>query len=235
MLRAENISHAYFENTPWSKKVLSNVTLEVKKGELTVLVGSNGSGKTTLGKIVAGLMRPTSGKVIVGSVDLYSKAAGNGSVPIRLGFVHQKPELHFFGDTVLEELTWEKIDKKEYNQSLSLDDLNKICLHLKLDLEKIRNRSPFLLSSSEQRKVALAAFFFHDPDVLILDEPLAGLSREDSKRVVSLILNQREKGRGILIISHELSILVDVADRVIKLDNKRITELVPGRELPPED
>ncbi len=224
MVKGINIGHMYFQGTRLDKRVLKSVSIEIERSELVVLVGQNGAGKTTLARILAGLLKPTEGKVYHGGREMYQKATQKEASFLKVGFVHQKPEQHFFSDTVLDELTWKANGthgSSRFDDSWSV----KVCSILGLDPHKIGSRSPFSLSSSERRKVALAGFFIHLPDILILDEPLAYLSEEDSKRVGDLIIESLGAGTGMLIVSHEPSFLFDIADRVVLLKDCKITPL----------
>ncbi len=230
MLLGLDISHTYFKGTPWRKNAIRNVSLGVDSSELLVIYGKNGSGKTTLAKILSGLLKPTRGEVLMCGRNIYEETKRCSGPSLRVGYVHQKPEQHFFRNTVMDELTWGiRQGTAEYRKPYGYS-LSETCTFLGLDLESIAGRSPFALSSSEQRKVALAGFFAKMPDILIFDEPFAYLSREDTKRVIGLIDNAREEGVAFVVVSHNMPDISRVANKVLILDRGKAVYYGP-----PED
>lgn len=219
---AQDVYHTYFEGTYLGREVLRGVSLEIRKSELVVLVGANGAGKTTLGRILAGLLQPSRGRVYHSNCLLCEKSSKKQPSGLTVGFVHQKPEQHFFSNTVHDELMW-RSDKSSSSYGIDPSWFERVCTILGVNPEKIGNRSPFLLSSSEQRRVALAGFFIHLPDILILDEPLAYLSKDDSGKVTDMVMESLSAGTGVLVLSHRLTPWENIAEKAVLLKEGRIT------------
>jgi energy-coupling factor transport system ATP-binding protein len=218
MLEAVDISHTFYAGTPFNRQVLSGVQFELAPGEVFLLTGPSGSGKTTLARILAGLVKPTQGKVRFNRVDLNTVDARSLPVKDRIVLASQYPERQFFANTVWDELSWGLrvglgLARAEIANRLSL-----IAEDLSFPLEELAKRSPKSLSSGQQRKAALASLLVLEPRVLILDEPIAGLNAKEGQRLISLLHKWRRHDRTMLIIAHELELFLDWVERVAVMD-----------------
>ncbi|MFP4460868.1 MAG: energy-coupling factor ABC transporter ATP-binding protein [Thermotogota bacterium] len=203
----------YFKKTPMETKAVSDVSLKLNKAELTALMGRTGSGKTTLANLAAGLLEPTDGAVMVDSLHT-GKKRNSLSISQKVGLVFQYPEAQFFCPTVAEEIEFAlknfAIDNP--NRQLTLQALSKVGL-----TESYMNRNPFRLSGGEQRLVAIASNIVWDPDYLFFDEPTAGLDARSRRHVLSVIKKLEETGKGVYIITHDISLVKKEAKRLIVL------------------
>jgi energy-coupling factor transport system ATP-binding protein len=218
MLEAIDISHVFYAGTPFNRQVLSGIQFGLASGEVVLLTGPSGSGKTTLARILAGLVKPTQGRIRFNGVDLNDIDGRPLPVKDRIVLASQYPERQFFANTVWDELSWGLrvglgLARAEIANRLSL-----IAQDLAFPLEKLAKRSPRSLSSGQQRKAALASLLALEPQVLILDEPLAGLNAKEGQRLVSLLHNWRNHSRAMLIIAHELDLFLPWVDKVAVMD-----------------
>jgi len=218
MLEAVDISQTFYAGTPFNRQVLSGVQFKLAPGEVVLLTGPSGSGKTTLARILAGLVKPTQGTVKFNGVNLNAIDGRPLAVKDRVVLASQYPERQFFANTVWDELSWGLrvglgLAKAEIANRLSL-----IAEALAFPLEELAKRSPRSLSSGQQRKAALASLLALEPQVLILDEPLAGLNAKEGQRLISLLHNWTNHSRAMLIIAHELELFLDWVEKVAVMD-----------------
>ena len=214
MLEAINISHTFSDSTPFSRQVLNGLELKLAPGEVVLLTGPSGSGKTTLARILAGLVRPEQGTVRINGEDLYNSDGRRVATTDRVVLAFQYPERQFFANTVWDELSWGLrvgfgMEGAEISRRLS-----KISEDIAFPLAQFADRSPRSLSSGQQRKAALVSLLALEPQVLILDEPLAGLNARERRRVVSLLHQWNRGNRTMLVIAHELELFLGWVGRV---------------------
>ena len=218
MLEAVDISHTFYAGTPFNRQVLSGVQFSLAPGEVLLLTGPSGSGKTTLARILAGLVKPTQGTMRFNGVDLNAIRGRPWPVSDRVVLASQYPERQFFAKTVWDELSWGLrvglgLARAEIAHRLSL-----VAEDLGFPLEELAKRSPRSLSSGQQRKAALASLLALEPQVLILDEPLAGLNAKEGQRLISRLRNGHSQNRTMLIIAHELELFFDWVEKVAVMD-----------------
>jgi energy-coupling factor transport system ATP-binding protein len=221
MLEAINIGHTFSESTPFRRRVLNGVGLKLAPGELVLLTGPSGSGKTTLARILAGLLRPQQGTVRFNGEDLYSSNGKRFATTDRVVLASQYPERQFFANTVWDELSWGLRVGFGMERSEVSRRLRKISEDIAFPLAQLADRPPRSLSSGQQRKAALVSLLALEPQVLILDEPLAGLNARERRRVVSLLHQWNRGNRTVLVIAHELELFLGWVGSVVVMDAGR--------------
>lgn len=231
MLEAVEISHTFHPGTPFHRRALGGVNLNLAPGECILLTGPSGSGKTTLARILSGLVEPEAGAVRLGGIDLYGNESVATRPSARVALACQYPERQFFADTVREELSWGLRKNPGAKVSEVPQSLIDISEDFAFPLIEFANRSPRSLSSGQQRKAALITLLALKPDVLILDEPMAGLNRRERHRLTRLLRSWPGHQRAMLIISHELELFLDWVTKVAVLDAGRVVFLGSPNEL----
>jgi energy-coupling factor transport system ATP-binding protein len=212
-LQAVNITHVY----PGSVKALENVNLAIGTGELVAFLGPNGSGKTTLAKILAGLLDPTEGKVLIDGKDL--RSFNRLELASKVGYVYQNPQHQLFCQSVYEEVAFGlrlrglPINEIEEKVEVALETFR---------LGHLRDEHPFFLSKGEKRRLALASVYALDPDILIVDEPTTGQDRVFSEQLFQLLRELSYKNKSVIVITHSVELAAKYADRLIILRRGRI-------------
>ena len=221
LLELKNLSFVYGQGTPFEKKAVSDVSLSVNKGEFIGIIGHTGSGKSTLVQMLNGLIKPTEGQVILMGEDIWKKPKEIRKVRFRVGMVFQYPEYQLFEETVRKDIAF-----GPSNKGLKGEELDKAVERaaaftgLKSDL---LDSSPFELSGGEKRRAAIAGVIAMDPEILILDEPTAGLDPMGREILLSQIVNyHKERGNTVLLVSHSMEDIARVADRIIVMNQSRL-------------
>ena len=209
LLTVENLSYTYMPGTPFEVKALKNINLEIPRGEYLAIIGQTGSGKSTLVQHLNGLLKPTKGRVLLEGEDIYQRKSGLKDLRQRVGLLFQYPEQQLFEETVFADVAFgpknmgldEAEIKRRVEKALTL-------VGLPLD---VAQRSPFSLSGGQMRRVAMAGVLAMQPDVLILDEPAAGLDPRGKTEIFDQIdrLHQ-EENLTVVLVSHSME---DVAVR----------------------
>ncbi len=218
MIELKNISYSYSDNGSTASAALKNVSLKINKGEFIGVAGHTGSGKTTMAQILAGLVNPTEGSIVINGEEFSDYKAAARALRKIVGIVFQYPEHQLFEETVYKDIAF-----GPKNQGLSEEEIDEAVrksaqlVHLK---EENFDKSPFELSGGQKRRVAIAGVIATKPSVLILDEPAAGLDpvgREKLLRELHRI--RRENGTTIILISHSMEDLAQNAQRIILLND----------------
>ena len=221
LLDAKKVSFTYGSNTPYQAQALHAVDLQLKKGSFHALIGPTGSGKSTLVQTLGGLQKPERGHVFLEGEDIYGQSFPKKKLRSRLGLVFQYPEYQLFETTVLRDVTFgpgnlgyseeEAKEKAVYGLRLAGVD------------ERFWEQSPFELSGGEKRRVAIAGVLAMDPEILIMDEPTAGLDPAGRKSLFQLLtsLNQ-EQGITILLVSHNMDDVAECADQITVLQKGEV-------------
>ena len=218
----EHLNYVYMAGGPYETKALSDVNLTIRDGEFIGLIGHTGSGKSTLVQHLNGLIMPTSGRVLVDGMDLADKATDRRAVRQRVGLVFQYPENQLFEETVEKDIAFGP-------KNLGLDD-NEIARRVKdamrrvaLDYDKLHDRSVFELSGGQMRRVAIAGVLAMEPQVLVLDEPCAGLDPRGREEILGLIKKLHEEaGTTIVMVSHSMDDVASLAERVIVMNHGEV-------------
>ncbi|MBQ4264790.1 MAG: energy-coupling factor transporter ATPase [Clostridia bacterium] len=218
----EHLNYVYMAGGPYETKALNDVNLTIRDGEFIGLIGHTGSGKSTLVQHLNGLIMPTSGRVLVDGMDLADKATDRRAVRQRVGLVFQYPENQLFEETVEKDIAFGP-------KNLGLDE-NEIARRVKdamrrvaLDYDKLHERSVFELSGGQMRRVAIAGVLAMEPQVLVLDEPCAGLDPRGREEILGLIKKlHEESGTTIVMVSHSMDDVASLAERVIVMNHGEI-------------
>lgn len=218
----DNISYVYGAHTPYEKKALDGVTLEIHEGEFLGIIGHTGSGKSTLVQHLNGLLHPPSGKVTVNDVDLADKTEEARNMRHTVGMVFQYPEHQLFEETIAKDIAF-----GPHNLGLSEEEVDErvreAMKFVGLDYDTYAERSPFHLSGGQMRRVAIAGVVALNPSYLILDEPSAGLDPFGREEIFDEIIRlHKEKGITVALVSHNMEDISRMATRLIVLDGGHV-------------
>lgn len=218
----DNISYVYGAHTPYEKKALDGVTLEIHEGEFLGIIGHTGSGKSTLVQHLNGLLHPASGKVTVNDVDLADKTEEARNMRHTVGMVFQYPEHQLFEETIAKDIAF-----GPRNLGLSEEEVDErvreAMKFVGLDYDTYAERSPFHLSGGQMRRVAIAGVVALNPSYLILDEPSAGLDPFGREEIFDEIIRlHKEKGITVALVSHNMEDISRMATRLIVLDGGHV-------------
>lgn len=204
-----------------SKPFIDNLNLKINDGEMVGIIGNTGCGKSTFVRLIAGLIKSDSGKIIIDGDDITDKKFNKKILRRKLGIVFQFPEMQLFEQTIEKDIFF---GLKQYK--LTYDEKYKRAKEalelLGLDFEKIKDKSPLALSGGEKRKVAVAGILVCKPKYLIFDEPIAGLDCNSRDNFMKLLLALKQNGTTIIIISHNTDYLAEYADRILVMDGGKI-------------
>lgn len=207
------LNYKYDKYNKAAKQTLSDLSFDIEKGSFVAIIGRTGSGKSTLISHLNGLLKADSGDILYNGESIYAKAFSLHDLRFKCGIVFQYPEYQLFSETVLEDISFGAIKK-----GLSKEEAEKKSMEVMdlLGIKDLKDESPFILSGGEKRKVAFAGVLVMDPEVLILDEPEAGLDPISKKEFFELLIKlNKEKGVTIIFITHNLDDVCEYADRVL--------------------
>ena len=221
VIETKNLTYTYGAGTPFSKTAIEDVNIAIKKGEFIGLIGHTGSGKSTLIQQLNGLLRPTSGTVLLNGKDIWEKKKEIRKVSFQVGMVFQYPEYQLFEDTVIKDIGF-----GPRNMGLSQDEVNQRVMQavdfVGLD-HALLEKSPFDLSGGEKRRAAIAGVIAMDPDVLVLDEPTAGLDPQGRDHLLSQIkAYHKQRQNTVILVSHSMEDIARVADRVLVMNESKV-------------
>jgi energy-coupling factor transport system ATP-binding protein len=221
-IKVNDLVHVYGEGTPYETLALDCVSIEIADGEFIGLVGHTGSGKSTLVQHLNGLLKPKSGRIFVGDTEISAKGAKLTDIRRKIGLLFQYPEYQLFEETVYRDIAFGPTNLGLSKEEVDLRVRESMVL-VDLDFEEFAQRSPFELSGGQKRKAVIAGVIAMRPEVLILDEPTAGLDPKSQKDVLSMLGRIKEDRRVIVIlISHNMDDIARMADRVIVLEKGRV-------------
>lgn len=220
-IELKGLTYKYSVGTPFESVAVDNVSLQIEKGEFCGIIGHTGSGKSTLIQHLNGLLKPTGGEVIIDGQNIWDKGVDIRSIRFKVGLVFQYSEHQLFEETVYKDIAYgpknmgcseEEIDRRvrEAADNMGIRD-------------ELLSRSPFDLSGGQKRRVALAGVIAMDPEILILDEPAAGLDPIGRDKVLKKISDYHKKyGKTILLVSHSMEDIVKYADKVLVMNKGRL-------------
>ena len=217
IIETKDLTYTYGTGTPFEKTAVDHVNLSIEQGEFIGVIGHTGSGKSTLIQQFNGLLRPTSGTVLLDGKDIWAEPKKIRAVRFRVGMVFQYPEHQLFEETVLKDISFGPSNmglKPAEIEKRARDAAKFVGLR-----EELLEKSPFELSGGEKRRVAIAGVIAMDPDVLILDEPTAGLDPRGRDVLLSQIVNYHEvRHNTILLVSHSMEDIARTADRILVMN-----------------
>ncbi len=224
IIEVKDLCFTYGINTPFEKKAVIDLNLSVNEGEVIGLIGHTGSGKSTFVQMLNGLIRPTSGKVFLNGEDIWEKPKEIRKIRFKVGMVFQYPEYQLFDETVYKDISFGPINKGLSGKEVD-ETVRKAAKFVGLS-DELLNQSPFDLSGGEKRRAAIAGVIAMDPDVLVLDEPTAGLDPMGRNLLLSQIMQyHRERKNTIIIVSHSMEDIARIADRVMVINNGKLEML----------
>ena len=221
ILQIQNLSHLYSAGTPFEHKALDEVSFSVERGEFIGIIGHTGSGKSTLMQHMNGLLKPTSGSVLLDGVDIWTDKKTTRQARFRVGLVFQYPEYQLFEETVYKDIAF-----GPKNMGLKADEVDRRVREAASFVgltEAQLNVSPFDLSGGQKRRVAIAGVIAMEPEVLILDEPTAGLDPAGREGILENIQSYRKaKNATIMMVSHSMSDVARLTERLLVMNGSRL-------------
>ena len=218
ILQTINLTHTYSAKTPFEKTAIKNVNIEVEKGAFVGIIGHTGSGKSTLMQHFNGLLKPTAGRVLFNGADIWAKPKEIKAIRNKIGMVFQYPENQLFEETVYKDIAY-----GPKNMGLSKVEINERVIKTAKFIgisEDMLEKSPFELSGGEKRKVAIAGVIAMEPEILILDEPTAGLDPHGRDEVLNYIKNYRESyKKTVILVTHSMDDIVKYAEKIYVMSN----------------
>lgn len=230
ILEVRQLNHVYSAKTPYEKAALTDVSFAVEKGEFVGIIGHTGSGKSTLVQHLNGLLRPSGGQILLDGKDIWEKPKAIREVRFRVGMVFQYPEHQLFEETVRKDIAFGPRNMKLPEEEVE----RRVCraatfagLH-----EELLDQSPFDLSGGQKRRVAIAGVMAMEPEVLVLDEPTAGLDPRGREQLLSRIVRYaKENGTTVLLVSHSMEDVAAVADKVLVMSKGQAAMFAPTAQV----
>jgi len=221
IIRVENLTHTYGAGTPFCRSAVQDMSLDIYRGEFLGIIGHTGSGKSTLIQHLNGLLKPTTGRILLGGKDIWADPKKIRDVRFRVGLVFQYPEYQLFEETVYRDIAFgptnmglskEEIDRR-VRESARFAGLS----------EDLLEKSPFALSGGQKRRVAIAGVIAMEPEVLVLDEPSAGLDPQGREELLANIRAfHRERGTTVVLVSHSMEEIAKNVDRIVVLSDSHV-------------
>ena len=230
IIRVENLTHTYGEGTPFCRSAVQDMSLAIYRGEFLGIIGHTGSGKSTLIQHLNGLLKPTSGRILLGGEDIWSDPKKIRNVRFRVGLVFQYPEYQLFEETVYRDIAFGPT-----NMGLSKDEIDRRVresAHFAGLTDDLLEKSPFALSGGQKRRVAIAGVIAMEPEVLVLDEPTSFLDIRYKLELLSVLKRMvRENDLAVLLSLHELDLARRISDTVICVAGDRIDRIGTPEEI----
>ena len=221
MLRLEHITYRYSAGTPFEVKALDDVTLDIHRGRITGLIGHTGSGKSTLVQLLNGLTRPEAGRVLLDGQDIWQDPKQIGKVRFRVGLVMQYPEYQLFEETVRADIAFGPRNMQLSGEEIA-ERVDEAAEFACFD-PSLMDKSPFELSGGQKRRVAIAGIMAMRPEVLVLDEPAAGLDPQGRRDIFGGIrAYNRKTGSTVVIVSHSMEDMAQYCDDVAVMAHARL-------------
>ncbi len=220
-IKLENVSFFHGKNTPYEIKALKNINLDIPEGVITGLIGHTGSGKSTLVQMLNGLLTPAEGRVLIDGRDIWSQPKRIRDVRFKVGLVMQYPEYQLFEETIFKDIAF-----GPKNMGVPDDEIRERVLQAAdfVGLEHyLLDKSPFDLSGGQKRRAAIAGIIAMRPDVLVLDEPAAGLDPRGRDSIFANIKEyQKKSGNTVIIVSHSMEDMAKLCDHLIVMADGKV-------------
>ena len=230
ILEVRNLTHTYSGNTPFINDAVSDVSFTINKGEIIGIIGHTGSGKSTLVQHLNGLLKPTVGSVLFENEDIWENPKEIRKIRSKVGLVFQYPEYQLFEETVFKDIAF-----GPSNMGISGEELTKTVLETCKIVgvkPEFLEKSPFDLSGGEKRRVAIAGVMAMKPQVIVFDEPTAGLDPKGREDVANIIQNYRKATDAtVIIISHSMEDMAEVADKILVMNEGKLAFFDTPKEI----
>lgn len=222
-IQFKEVSFEYSPNSPFSFQALKNINLEIEEGKITAIVGATGSGKSTLVQHLNALLIPSSGQVIIQDKVIVADKKNTGLKALRenVGLVFQFPEAQLFEETILKDVMFGPLNFKKTQDEAKAAAIASLQL---VGIEpELFNQSPLELSGGQKRRVAIAGILSMNPDILVCDEPTAGLDPQGSKQIMKVFSDYNQKlNKTVILVTHDLQHVLDYADNVVVMDKGEV-------------
>lgn len=221
ILTLEGVSFVYSPDTPFEKEALTDVNIDFKANRTTGIIGHTGSGKSTVAQLLNGLIKASEGRVLFNGKDIFEKPSEIGKIRFKVGLVFQYPEYQLFEETVFRDIAFGPV-----NMGLSEEEIKervkRASRFVGID-ESLFDKSPFDLSGGQKRRVAIAGIMAMEPEIIVLDEPAAGLDPKGRDDIFSGIRKwQNENGKTVILISHSMEDMAKYADDIVVMKSGRV-------------
>lgn len=230
VLELKNLSYVYGTGTPFEKTAVNNLSLSIEKGEFIGIMGHTGSGKSTLVQMLNGLMKPTSGQVLLDGEDIWANPKDIRKIRFKVGMVFQYPEYQLFEETVAKDIAFGPTNMGKSGAELE-KAVNDAARFTGLK-DELLEKSPFDLSGGEKRRAAIAGVIAMNPEVLVLDEPTAGLDPMGRDVLLSQIVQyHKERKNTVILVSHSMEDIARVADKIIVMSKSNLVMFDKTKEV----
>lgn len=230
VLELKNLSYVYGTGTPFEKTAVNNLSLSIEKGEFIGIMGHTGSGKSTLIQMLNGLMKPTSGQVLLDGEDIWVNPKDIRKIRFKVGMVFQYPEYQLFEETVAKDIAFGPTNMGKSGAELE-KAVNDAARFTGLK-DELLEKSPFDLSGGEKRRAAIAGVIAMNPEVLVLDEPTAGLDPMGRDVLLSQIVQyHKERKNTVILVSHSMEDIARVADKIIVMNKSNLVMFDKTKEV----
>lgn len=230
VLELKNLSYVYGTGTPFEKTAVNNLSLSIEKGEFIGIMGHTGSGKSTLVQMLNGLMKPTSGQVLLDGEDIWANPKDIRKIRFKVGMVFQYPEYQLFEETVAKDIAFGPTNMGKSGAELE-KAVNDAARFTGLK-DELLEKSPFDLSGGEKRRAAIAGVIAMNPEILVLDEPTAGLDPMGRDVLLSQIVQyHKERKNTVILVSHSMEDIARVADKIIVMNKSNLVMFDKTKEV----
>nr|WP_195231394.1 energy-coupling factor transporter ATPase [Ruminococcus bromii] len=230
VLELKNLSYVYGTGTPFEKTAVNNLSLSIEKGEFIGIMGHTGSGKSTLVQMLNGLMKPTSGQVLLDGEDIWANPKDIRKIRFKVGMVFQYPEYQLFEETVAKDIAFGPTNMGKSGAELE-KAVNDAARFTGIK-DELLEKSPFDLSGGEKRRAAIAGVIAMNPEVLVLDEPTAGLDPMGRDVLLSQIVQyHKERKNTVILVSHSMEDIARVADKIIVMNKSNLVMFDKTKEV----
>ena len=229
-IKLEHVTHTYQPGSPFQATAIRDVSMTIRQGEFLAPIGHTGSGKSTLAQHINGLLKPTSGRVLLDGQDIHEKGFNKKEVRQKVGLVFQYPEHQLFEETVAKDVAFGPKNLGLGEQEIA-QRVREALAKVGLDQPGLAEKSPFELSGGQMRRVAIAGVLAMRPEILLLDEPAAGLDPQSREDMLQLISGLHQQGATVLMISHSMDDVARFATRAVVMEHGTVTMEGPPEEI----